>query len=591
MKINNLTNSQESLLNEILEKQLNFPTVEKEIKHKNTLEDDINSLLFKNEENSFSSEVYFGIKNPFSKEMINYSKLLIDEVRRLTNNDENNTKNLEDAVKEENKNSILLSILDNMGNCISRHCNIEKCYIGLIYGYDAYTLPLTIDSSIFIDDFEKAARSFKYGRFTINGRYIKPNEEIEKQLLKFDDIILNNNGYKFKSAEGKVFIINVGIHFIMDKTIEITPEMLCAIIFHEIGHNFEQILRSTNQTLIDIYIKFKLFQLENSNTTGLLTLISDLFLNSSIGKTLLSTKDKIQKYNIIKEILMCGIYIGEDGKIMSRKEIGDVERAYIEETIELAKQKQKFSAFVLFIKILFYIVNTINRTASLTVGLLDTAFNSIRRNKMQLRYETVINEVKSYEQFADNFAVAYGFGQDMSSFITKIQKIASNPSNKILDKYPSFLNHIPVLSKILLLNELNNEKFNTNLVGYDALYERVAAIYVSLDYELKNNKKLSNKDKQDIIKQMEVSKSQFQLVKEIEVGGITKNKSLTKWLLNKARSGDISEVGIKTGVIEYVLKLVEEFENKKPTTVNNEDVKITEISKKLDTIINEEDKK
>ena len=72
------------------------------------------------------------------------------------------------------------------------------------------------------------------------------------------------------------------------------------------------------------------------------------------------------------------------------------------------------------------------------------------------------------------------------------------------------LNKIPILAKMEALNNYMTYKIKLNLSGYDEDYVRLAQSYKVLEYELANNKDLSDKDRKRIIEDMKLIKEDFE---------------------------------------------------------------------------------
>ena len=534
-----------------------------EMSYESVLDDIFKSKEF--DKPLFSEEAYFGLTNSFSQEMINYVNKLREELRNLLGGnwrDEAKTAIVIKNAFSSNKTTEGLSkIVDDMGKCIARNCNVEKCYIGLFNDINAHTLPLAFDSSILFSSMSEAVYQ-KNGNYYVNSKLIRTDKDIQSQLFKLDDIVINKDGYKFKEAKGKVFIINLGVPLIVDNDFESTTEEECSIIFHEIGHNFQQILRGSNQMLIDYYIRAHMMTFSNRKFYDLLGMLEHSIIHTQLKKILDSIDTSFKtRFSIIKTLLFCNVLINKDGTIVSRDNLGTTERANLERIIEAAKENNTLVRLSFITKFINVVAKTISKTIGLVFIPIKYAYDTALRNDLDKDYHELIKTQKSYEQFADTFAVAYGFGAYSGKFFIRIQELL----NKAKDtgsyvSHLSILNYIPVLSKIDSFNELLRRRMELQIRGYDEDHVRIAQIHATLDHELTTNKDLSSKDKQEIIEHMEIVKQDYENFKKLEVDNFVDNPSLSKWLIGKLRSGDITTVANDSGLVEGVLNVIDEYE-------------------------------
>lgn len=539
------------------------------------LESYMDNILYPND---YSEEVYFGISHPFSQEMINHVTRLREELKTLLGADWSDKNKYTIKIRKEcegkTKLTDLAKILNDMGECISRHCNIEKCYIGLFNDINAFTYPLVFDSNVLLKD-TKNAITKSDGYFYLNETAIRTDRDIQSQLMKLEDIAVNKKGWKFKNKDGKVFIINIGIPLIVDRDFESTPEDVCSVIFHEIGHNFQQILRGHNQMLIDYYTRFFVAAISNRAFFNIFGYLEAALVHLYLGGLLKNvTKDNKIRFKIIKSMLECGVVIDANGNIMSRKDIGEEERAYIEKIIEEARKRKGIVKLSLLTRFLVGIPLTIIKIIKMVFVPIQTTHDFIHHSEMNRKYHDVIKEYKVYEQFADVFAVSYGFGGYSSKFYLNFEKlIKKSKDNKARFSHLALLNYVPFISHIEALNELNCRKMMINAYGYDESHVRIAQIFRTLDHELKNNKDLSPKQKKEIITHMEIVKSDYEDFIKLEMENFSSNPSVSKWLMKKLRSGDIESVANESGLVEGVLEVIDAYEKsgkiKEPPVVEN----------------------
>lgn len=524
----------------------------------------------------YSEEAYFGIECDFSKEVIKYCSELREELRTIVGGswaDENKRTILitEQLPNKTSKGKVsdltnLEKILDGLGDCIARHCNIEACYIGLQTDLNAGTLSLDMDATHIIDNTVKNIFIPRIDPETgekiycINKNAIKDNDGVTRSLVSLDDIVLNKNGYKFKSKKGKIFIISIGIPLLIDKTIESSPEECAAILFHEIGHNFQQILHGINQMILDYYIRnhleiihsfvfFKIFGLLSS-------FITTIFLNKAIKEMNFS---KQSRYIFIREVLFGSIFINpSDGSLTTRKDIGEYEKEQLYEIIEYIKKEKLEKKLNLFSKIFSTIGNTIKGLFNLVCTPLDTFYRMMIDGGLTKNYSDVIKYNKKYEQFADAFAISYGFGKYSGKFYIEIAKLKARAMEK--SAMPTFLSYIPVLSLARAMENYKTRIMSKHVSGYDMDHVRIAQVYRVLQYELDTNKELSSEHKKEILAHMEESKKDYDRFLKLEQETYSKNPNIGKKIYDKFRQGEIGDVANESGIVENVLEIVAEFE-------------------------------
>ena len=512
----------------------------------------------------YSEEVYFGINNSFSSEMIVHAKNLRNVLKDLLGGDWEDEskrtiiiKNALSKEKDDENGNKLQKVLDDMGDCIARNCNIEKCYIGLSNDINAHTLPMTFDSSILLD-YDKKPIIKKFGELFINNNAVKTDDEIQKGLTKLEDIVINKDGYKFKEKTGKIFIINLGIPIIVDMKFGSSPEDLCAVIFHEIGHNFQQVLRGANQMMIQTYTKFYLSFLSNQHFANIFGYIDSILINSYLMRVIIHCKlSNYSRFSIIRILLSGSIFVDKNGEIITREDIGDIERENIMRVVAAAKENNHLNELSTFTRVMSTIGASFTKICSLIFLPLSIIHRNITNEGLNKDYGDVIKENKIYEQFADTFAVSYGFGSSSSKFYIEIQKYIKDLNKP---SYANILNYIPILSTAAAINEFNRRVMVINCIGYDENHVRIAQAYRVLEYELQNNSSLSSKLKDEIREHMNVIKEDYDKYIKMEMDNYNTNPNIIKAIMKRFRDGDISSVADNSGIVDGVLDVMKEYE-------------------------------
>ena len=160
---------------------------------------------------SRSNEAYFGREAPLANTLIEGSKKLIKFF---------------DGTNTDSKRfySELTKITTEFGSNIARDVNAESCFIIIIpdktENASAYDMMVLGDTCY---KYEQDGRTFVAVDFD--------------KVADLEDIVITNEGYKFKNKKGKILFITINYGMIINQP---EPEKLAAVICHEIGHCFQQ---------------------------------------------------------------------------------------------------------------------------------------------------------------------------------------------------------------------------------------------------------------------------------------------------------------------------------------------------------------
>ena len=389
---------------------------------------------------------------------------------------------------------------------------------------------------------------------------MRSDAEIEKRLMSVEDMCVNKDGWKFKESKGKIFIIMMGLPFLVHnnlfgKKLEASAENFCGVIFHEIGHNFQHVLHGANQSIVDSLISNYLINAYSNSD-------NQPYFFAALDKILEDTAESpTERFKLIREFMLnsADLKYGSSKSKVSAKTRDESGQDIKEETgraINVFKRLANYT-FSGLLKFVIRSFATLFRFISICFAPLTVLMSASRRLNLNKNYYDTIKTNKQYEQFADSFAVSYGF--DISSDQTLLIKNRVQNHGSLFDYY-SFINHIPILGSAVLLEEIRCRKFEQHLLGYDTTSGRVANMYTQLQHELQNNKDLSGEQRREIIENVEKAKKQFDKVVELEIEATTRSTSLARRLMKKVRNGDIDRVGTENGVAELVLEVVDDFE-------------------------------
>jgi Zn-dependent protease with chaperone function len=394
-----------------------------EITYESVFSDDVYAKI-----NAITFESYVG-KRPIVERSINHIK----DIRALFP-DKSGT------IASENKPKIR-DILSAWQTEIANEFNVEESCIGLENIYNAFAYPMSIGNSAQF----KAANAVK--------------------------IIESPTGYKFEKKENLFIIMVLGIRLLTDK--KLTDETIAAVMFHEIGHGFQQY---KNQSIKK--------QRRDAITFSMIGLIKEFIY--SVGSFQITNSIKTA-FQIVTNVFM-------------RFGFGKDRNKYIAETLKgttVAIDKTKFSdgiakpgssdgpsynpitwMLVLLQHLLGNIVAAIpipGVSSFITTIIYDPLFLfdlAIRGLYFQRRHRD--------EYFADAFAAQYGLGSEMSEFEYKLYEMEQD---KICE--------IPIIKIAVQFNMLGTVSMLTALDDHPTNRQRIKAIYESLNKELAENKTLT----------------------------------------------------------------------------------------------------
>jgi len=513
----------------------------------------------------FSEEVYFGQRHPFPTEMIAAVTKMREELRILLDMDwadENKrTAIIQKAVNSSKKDLIpFVDALGEMERIIAKYCNIEKCYIGLepftSLVPNAHTCPMSWDSSTIFNSAEGVLTRTSDGRLRLDPEKLRSDADIEKRLMTLEDICLNKDGWKFKEKDGKIFIIGLSIPLLVDDNFGASVMNITGVLFHEIGHNFQQILRGCNQDIIDTMISCLVNKCYHVYDGA-----SD-FQNAVLALAKATETDPKLRFAMIRDAMIGEATIYKDGTVETRDEYGKYEKGKTLNAILTAKayhhgveRKRSWLS-----KVIGGLGKAIKKTIELVFAPLTLARRTAKRNKFHEPFAKLIKENKQYEQFADAFAVSYGF--DVASYRLMVDKLYDKLVNESgrFQQAPRFLNKIPFLSECLILEKIRETRFVEEIDGHDTSRARIANAYKALQYELQNNPDLSSDQKKEILLNIERAKTSFDEIKRLEVEFFRSSPSITKKIMAKVNSETIDEVADANGLTEMVLEVVNEYE-------------------------------
>lgn len=407
-----------------------------------------------------TAEAYFGSDNTFVSQV----KLYVHELREIYVKSPSMAKKTFVAEVEK-----LAKIL---GDCIAKNVNAEKCSLTIIGDANAFCFPLCWD--------------------TWNK---KDREKNIDKILSLEDIVETTKGYRFKKPEGKhlMYAIGLGLFDKMD------DDEVTAIIFHEIGHSFQQMLTGINGNLVW------------SNLTNTLRentmMLNIMMVLMSFGLALFIRSDTSKMKDIIeKDIAEVTPEINEAESNQFNREkasrelksfSGKALRQIYGEQVDKANQNA-FTKFFLFIFSIIFdtFLGVINLIVSLLypLGKLIDLFSGIyfsanagwfKKNRM-------------FEEFADSFATSYALGAKLSSGLAKLHVNDGVDLGTL-----SFINYIPGINLYLAWSDYMMTSTACLMQGYPTAPGRFKVQYETLKHELDTNPEINAQERLEITAQMD----------------------------------------------------------------------------------------
>lgn len=411
-----------------------------------------------------SMEVYFGDTNPFKTEMIETITRIFNELQPILAHpkiSQNNTNRLKGFGKL-------------IGEVIKKHCRVERCDIGFTHEMNASAVPLCLDPKVILPKSQKSRKREEENPDD-------PHNYDAQYAISLEDIVETKNGFQFRDSKGKFFIIIIGLPLFKPP---LTPEMICAALFHEIGHCFQHMLQGINVNLV------------HSLTAGFIR-NNILTLNQSKiqrMKRAVDSQDKEKQEEIIQR------NIHGNKRHYYREKALDKLSNRDADVVVMKSASQKKENFVLrtvvgLLKTFYYSINPIKRL--IVFFITPDGFNVLRNYKF-------LKKNRMYEQFADSFVTSYGLGIALSQFQKEIKTLTKKG---LYDHYDlgalSFLYLVPLINVYLAYNGFIGESLSNLLSGYETSNKRIANSYKTLEYELKNNPDLAPQHRKEIEQQME----------------------------------------------------------------------------------------
>lgn len=388
--------------------------------------------------NNITNESYFG--------QVPVAKKSIENIHRIRQLLPSKSGSIENENKDEIKN-----ILINWSNLFSQEFNVDTCTMGLESVYNAYSIPF----------------------FTGN--------RTEFNAANKNELVETPNGYKFKNKDNMHMYISLGIPLLADN--KLSDETIAGIIFHEIGHGFQQfeieslvkqkndyIYISFHENLKSIFKSLITFNFINS-IKDICSIIFNTFAQYGVHKTRSIFKSSIDKETNIS----INNTKNKDNKIIVNQSNND----------------NGYTVCTLLSLLLSGIAEVFKSIFSiLPLPGISSLFMTICQDPFFLTdilfTSGYYKRQKNNEYYADSFAAKYGFSADMGDFFKTINSSQTNYCN------------IPIIKAIVQFNYLGTELLLSSIEAHPTDEDRVKGIIEYLNKELVNNKQLSEKSRIEI---------------------------------------------------------------------------------------------
>lgn len=351
----------------------------------------------------------------------------------------------------------LKDLLVKWSSMICDHFNVEETYISLDKIYNASAYPLTVGNSA------------------------------EFNAAKVNTIIEDSNGFHFQTKDHMYLVMCLGIPLILD--IKLSNETLVGVIFHEIGHSFQQYeVQSLHaQRSLSVY----------GSIVGCMKSFIESFCTLDWGTSL-----GILFYFPIGLLTKFGL-------AKSRQKYADEDQAETDKYLDAVNIKKDkdgkniisfdgyvrqvqdgFAELIRLISQLMLILVSVVPLPGLSPILMTFIADPLYLVDLIFR-GSFYNTAKKNEYFADSFAAKYGLGADLAAFNYHAYELSSES-----------IVEIPLLKAIHQLNWIGFIGLLGVLEAHPSDRKRILAMRNRIESEILKNPDMPKKLKEDAQKQI-----------------------------------------------------------------------------------------
>lgn len=378
---------------------------------------------------------------------------------------------------------ILKTITSKHEKKLAEVMNAESVSIGYQYDANAGCYSLSVDKNIIAQKKEK------------NKTLYGINTSFEK---KIGDIVETNNGFRFRNKKDIKLLFILGFGLFKQG---LTNDELVAIMLHEFGHSLQNMLVAGSA---EIAIKEKRYLLRS--------------LIASFGATFKQIKNVTKWEEDMASQIELKQYSTYD-RDETAKELETATKENIELMIKYKRKYLSKGEIPFFLKVICSILLQWMQLAAHLIYLpfwwmIDKAKYAFGLNKRFLSQNI------RFEQFADYTATQFGYGPELATGLNKshyyeqknaVSAVFINDDISIDYGFWNLIYFVPIVNVLLAYQGYQMIKHKCYLAGYPTPPERFAGVYKALEYELNNNKKLTAEDKEAIKKDMEETKSAWEM--------------------------------------------------------------------------------
>lgn len=503
-----------------------------------------------------STEAYFGRSSPLPMCILKYIK----QIRMLYE-----TTVVGGARKPPQDKKALYKLfkktIDAWEKEMEKILNCESMTIGLMVEKNAYAYPMCWDRNL-IKKTPKGHKTF--------------NKELQ---ISLEDIVETKDGFRFRTKEGKSLIMCIGLDLIAD----CTDEECVGVVLHELGHCFQHMLvgitgnvanHNRKSCITTLWLMLNpvrnvLFSLISLDIFGIILSIL-VFICAGfiwlIERGIKHTIDEVGEDKAGEEMILNAF----DSDQFDRTKFAEETREITKDSLRYIIKSSKANIVMKFIgMIIMLLINTLS-VLYFTTGPILQIF-AIPSHLVTFAYHKYLRKERRYEQFADMFSTIYGYGGGQSRALAKLY--VSDGAD--LGAF-NFLHYVPMVNVWIAFTQACDFHSQCLMAGYPPPKERIESLYVSLEFELKKNDKLSPKAKQEIQEQMDEIRDTFN-------NYVYSNKAsnLVFKIFNAIRGANIA-TNRKTDIVENVLQpLYDVKKEAKELAIKNNSSVIDPVTKKL----------
>ena len=436
------------------------------------------------------SEAFFGRENPLANTLLKYIK----EIRTLYEMTYPGGAKKALANKKECYQTFQ-KLMQRFEKDLANVLNAEQITIGLFGDENAFALPMCWDRNLVKREAKK--KSF--------------NEGLK---ISLEDIVENKDGFKFREKKGKYLIICLGIS-LFDR---FTDGEIVGIALHELGHCFQHMLVTINGNVVNhsrkSLITALFYALQPVSTIlasilridvlGVIYSVLALILSSIIWlqeRALKAVVDKHGEEKVGRDIIVDVMDCDDFDRFKLGQEVKQMRADTLKALIKANKGSNLLTKFCLMLFNFFMHLGTLLYYTIAPVVQLSSALGYITI----LGYNKYLRKERRYEQFADMFAASYGYGPEQASALAKLHGSDGIDFGVGLN----LVHWVPGLNLWIALGRAIDLHSLSLMNGYPPPKGRIESLYVTLDFELKNNPQLSGEQRAAIQEQMNDIKDTF----------------------------------------------------------------------------------